>query len=108
MTLNLNFYTSYNQFYIRDYATTGDTGGDLWENGAFEDRLAISDGILGIGTECYGQVKCEIIVLEKSNDNINHTDYDHIVEGSIEIKSGLIEVTNCPTNTVEATISLPP
>ena len=101
MKFPLNLYTSYNQFYICDKDSKGDTGSNFWTNDAFNDRLATEDGVLGVGTECYGPIKGEIEVLDEAKDSINMDSYDHIVEAGIEIKSGTIQILDCPTSTVQ-------
>ena len=104
----LNFNTSYNQFYIYDKGSKGNTNSNsFWTNEAFNDRLAVEEGILGIGTECYGNVKAELQIL-KIDDNEDLSFYDHIVEAGLEIKSGIIEVMDCPASKVELAVVVPP
>lgn len=104
-----NFITSHHQFYISDKAFEGNTGSrSFWTKEAFQDRLAIESGILGVGTECYGPVKAELYILNKKNDATNFDQYDHVVEGSLEVKSQEIEVLNCPTSSVELKINVVP
>lgn len=102
----LDFYTQYNQFYIVDKSFPVKTDGDFWSESAYEDRLAVNEGILGVGTECYGPVKGEINIVEIANNAYDSSSYDHIVEVSIEIKSGVLEVQDCPTSSVQLAISL--
>lgn len=105
----INFATSHHQFYIGDKAVEGDTGSDrFWTNEAFQDRLAIETGILGVGTECYGPVKAEFYVLNKKPQESNFDQYDHVVEGSLEVTSEEIEVLNCPDSSVELKIYVAP
>ena len=105
----LDFYTQYKQFYLRDKLSSGDTeSNDFWTTEAHNDRLAIEKGILGIGTECYGSVKGELDILDSMNNKIDSTQFDHIVEGGIEIKSGLLQVLDCPNLNVELEVKLKP
>ena len=105
----LNFHTSHHQFYIYDKDSAGDTGSDnFWTNVASNDRLAVEDGILGIGTECYGPVKAELHLLNHAPTNVILEDYDHIVEAGIEIKSGTIQVFDCPFSSIELEIEVIP
>jgi len=109
MKYSLDFYTAYSQFYIRDKNAIGDTGSDtFWTTDAFNDRLAIEDGILGVGTECYGPVKGELYLLSVARDNIEMDKYDHIVEAGIEIKSGLLQIVDCPSSIVAIEINIEP
>jgi hypothetical protein len=109
MTHALDFYTSYNQFYIYDKNSEGNTGSvSFWNNVAHNDRLAIEEGILGVGTECYGPVRGELQIIEAANNEINLNDYDHIVEAGIRITSGTIQVLDCPDSNVEFEINVKP
>jgi len=101
MTFDLDFYTAYNQFYICDKDFSGDTGSEnFWTDTAFDSRLAVQSGVLGVGTECYGPVKGMLTILESVNTDLNIDKFDHIVEGSLEIKSGRLQVLDCPDSTV--------
>ncbi|POY35981.1 hypothetical protein C3K47_12305 [Solitalea longa] len=74
MKYNLDFYTQYSQFYICDKDSPCNTDSDrFWTNEAHEDRMAIEEGVLGIGTECYGPVKAELLVRELPRENIDLT-----------------------------------
>lgn len=57
--------------------------------------LVAADGILAVGTKSFSDIKGEIIVTD-STPIINEVEWDHIVEGSIEIRSGLLKISNCP------------
>lgn len=105
----LNFYTSCNQFYLYDKDSAGATdSSNFWTQVAFEQRLAIEEGIIGVGTECYGPVKGELTVLDAPNNDFNTDLYDHIVEGSIEIRSGILQVLECPSSTIELELAVEP
>jgi hypothetical protein len=107
MKYPLAFYTSYSQFYICDKSSPGNTGSrDFWDQDSYDDRLAIDKGILGVGTECYGPIKGELELLKSPNNSINLNEYDHIVEGGIEIESGFIQVLACPTSSIELEIQV--
>lgn len=108
MKYPLDFYTSYNQFYIYDKDSPGKTNSNsFWTNEAYEDRLAINDGILGIGTECYGHIRAELEILESEN-NLDFTYFDHIVEAGIEIKSGIVQVLDCPNSVIQIELKVAP
>lgn len=93
----LSFYTQYSQFYIVDPESPADTGAlDFWTTEAFDTRLAQGEGVLGVATECYGPVKGEIIFIERVNDDFDAAQFDHIVEGGINITSGKLQVWDCP------------
>lgn len=103
----LDFYTQYSQFYIADKLSPHETSGDFWDKAAYEDRLAIGTGIVGVGTECYGPVKGELHVLPSSTSEDELEAYDHVVEGPLTIMSGVLQVLDCPNSNVELQITLP-
>jgi hypothetical protein len=95
MKYQLDFDTSYSQFYVYDKDSPDlRSSANFWTHEAYEDRLAIENGVLGIGTECYGHVKAELEILQSVNNLIDFTDFDHIVEAGIEIKSGIFKSSN--------------
>jgi len=109
MKYPLKFETSHSQFYIYDKGSSFNTGSrEFWSQDAFNDRLAIEKGVLGVGTECYGPIKGELELLNIPNTSINLNDYDHIVEGGIEIESGFIQILTCPTSSIELEIQVDP
>jgi len=109
MIYKINFYTQYKQFYICDKLSSSDTDSDnFWTEEAHKDRLAIEDGILGIGTECYGPVNLEIIVLSSPNNTFKISSYDHIVEGGLELESGMLQIADCPNFNKEFEVNLKP
>ena len=109
MKFPLDFYTSHSQFYIYDKDSEGDTASEyFWTNDAFNDRLAIEEGVLGIGTECYGPVKGDVEILSAVRDNVNADIYDHIVEAGIKIKSGIIQIKNCTDWTTQLEVKVNP
>lgn len=109
MKHKINFDTQYNQFYLADQLSDADTGANtFWTDIAYKDRLAILNGTLGIGTESYGHINGEIIILEKENKDIDFTIYDHIVEGGLNIKSGILQIRDCPMNALQLELKLNP
>jgi hypothetical protein len=103
----IDFYTSHHQFYIYDKFSHSNTS-DFWKNGAFEDRLAIETGVLGVRTESYGPIKGELFLLENENEKIDSNLYDHIVEGGFHVNSGIMQILDCPTSSVELEIKVKP
>jgi len=72
----------------------------FWASDAFENKLAIEKGILGIGTGSYGRIKGDIFILETANNQIDTIQYDHIVEGGMDIESGELQLLDCPTSVI--------
>jgi hypothetical protein len=105
----LDFYTQYRQFYINDKHSPLKTDSpDFWTVQASDDRLAIEEGVLGIGTECYGPVKGEICILTTEPKSEEFDSCDHVVEGSIEISSGTLQVFPCIANEPALEIEMNP
>lgn len=102
-----DFYTSHHQFYIYDKFSE-DNSSDFWSDQAYSERLAIGTGLLGISTESYGQIKGEINLLEQDNITFDIGNYDHIVEGSLDINSGVLQILNCPNSCVELELVVTP
>jgi hypothetical protein len=102
MKYKFKFYTQYSQFYLTDKTSSGNTDSiSFWTEDAHNDRLAIEDGVLGVGTQCYGHVKGELDLLDSANNKIDFNQYDHIVESGIELRSGILEVLDCPNSKVQ-------
>lgn len=105
----LDFYTQFNQFYISDKISpknTGDTS--FWTTNALDDRLALGHDILGIGIQSYGHIRAELYILDQVNRDFEFNKYDHIVEGGLEVKSGTLQIINCPINQIELEINIAP
>jgi hypothetical protein len=94
-TYSLDFSSEYYQFYILDAETKGQTDADdFWCPDADKRRLAIGEGLLGVTTTTYGDVTGRLSILfNKPKDFI--IDARHIVEASIRIPSGLLQIKNC-------------
>jgi hypothetical protein len=109
MKYRLDFYTQYGQFYLSSDSGTGLTFDSTnWTDSAYSDRLALLKNTVVIFTQSYGPIKGEIDILDGKNDNIDFTKYDHVVEGGLGIKSGILQVLNCPNTAVELGITLKP
>lgn len=106
------FYTDYHQFYLEDKSDKNKgnpASPDFWNEESFKSRLAMTNGIVGVGIQSYGSnIKGEIEVLEKPNTSIDYSKYDHIVEGGINIKSGELQILNCPDGNLELSLKINP
>lgn len=108
-THSLNFYTSYNQFYIVDKGSLQDTNlFNFWTEEAFDARLAIKTGVVGVRTACYGPVKASLAILLKPATNPDFISPDHVVEGSLFVESGYLYVLDCPNMAVELELNISP
>ena len=109
MKYNFNFYTSYHQFYISDYDSAKKTDSkDFWNEQTYKSRLATEKGIVGILTKSYGHIVGELEILEKERVILDTDLYDHIVESGIEVKSGILQILDCPNSNVEGEIKIVP
>ncbi|MCX6316040.1 MAG: hypothetical protein NTW29_02015 [Bacteroidetes bacterium] len=95
----LSFWTSHHQFYIADGLSPFKTDSvDFWTTQAFEDKLATEEGIIGVGTACYGDVKADFDILDREPVDIDFSDCDHVVEASLNIRSGTLQIFPCISN----------
>lgn len=103
----LEFYTQYSQFYLTNGADE-DSDVDLWTETTSYQRMATDKGILAVGTECYGPVKAQLEIKNDASKIGNLDEYDHVVEGKIDIETGVLQVMDCPTSSVIQEVELPP
>lgn len=109
MKKDFKFHTEYNQFYIEDKGVTNDTESpNFWNEEAFGERMALMNGVIGVGTQSYGNIKGEIEVLKNPNIDIDYSKYDHIVEGGINIQSGELHILDCPNSNLELSLKVEP
>jgi hypothetical protein len=103
-----DFDTSYHQFYILDRDSPHDTDSDtFWTEESHQDGLAIGTNILGVSTGCYGDVK-SIIKLLEIEPVVELDKYDRIVEASISITSGILQIIPCvSSDEAELELKLP-
>lgn len=107
-SIDLDFYTCYHQFYILDRDSPADTDSNtFWTEESNQDRLAIGTNILGVTTGCYGNVRSSIKLLEA--EPLPELDkYDHIVETSLSITSGILQIIPCvSSDEAELELKLP-
>jgi hypothetical protein len=94
----ISIFTQYGQFYLADKEVCGDTShSDFWNDVAFNERLAITEGGLGVCIENDEAIaNIEIEIINKRNENFDLNLYDHIVEGSLYVSSGKLQILDCP------------
>jgi hypothetical protein len=110
MKYELNFFSEYHQFYLESENNEGDTSAEtFWSNQAFADKLAIEKGILGVGVENDESiVKGSIEILSKKSTITNFDNVSHVVEASIDLSSGKLLVTDCPSRNTELEVNISP
>jgi len=108
MTHQFDFFTQYNQFYICDSDQSGDVPSDFWSEEAYDDRLGIAKGMIGIGTQSYGHIRGEVVLLQSPTEVENSDRYDHIVEGGLNVQSGVLQFLTCPTSSIALKLNIKP
>ncbi|KAF1685418.1 hypothetical protein B1992_11780 [Pseudoxanthomonas broegbernensis] len=89
----LQLFADYHQFYLQDEAADGDLS-EAWSPVAVQRMLAVSDGVVGIGTVRNMDVPVTIELLE-SEPSVDLAGFDHVVEGSLAIGRGPLVVAGC-------------
>ncbi|HLN95630.1 MAG TPA: hypothetical protein VK183_08335 [Flavobacterium sp.] len=108
MAQTICFTTSHHQFYINDAESPADMGSaTFWTDDAFEARLAVATGILGVDTASYGEIALEIATLDAAPAVEELDKFDHVVEAGIQLPSGQLQITNCPFSEVVFETKLP-
>lgn len=92
-THQLTLFADYHQFYLQDEATSGGLA-QAWIPEAIERMLAVADGVVGFGTLRNMQVGVTLEMLEEP-PGAETTDFDHVVEGSLDARSGTLVVAGC-------------
>lgn len=95
----LDFFTQYCQFYLVNKAEVSEMDDlEFWNDKAMEERMAVEKNTLGVTVENdFSIVKGELEVLDAPKEIIDPQAV-HIVEGSLEITSGVMEIQDCPTS----------
>ena len=102
-------YAGYRQFYLLDAVNPGDTSSpDFWTPEAFDHRLAVQPGVIGIATDTYGEVPVAIETLD-AEPRLSLQPWDHVVEASLQLSAGRLTLAPCPDQDVPvASIQLAP
>jgi hypothetical protein len=97
------------QFYLLDPDQPGDTASlAFWTQEAFDSRLAVQPGVLGIGTDTNGEVPVTVEVFD-AEPTTSLNGWDHVAEASLELSTRHLSIAGCPDMDVPiATISLGP
>ncbi len=94
MTLfELSLFADYFQFYIQDEAATGDLS-QAWDEEATDRLLAVAPATVGIGTVRNTNVPVTVEIREDEPED-DSAEWDHVVEASLDVKSGRIVVAGC-------------
>jgi hypothetical protein len=90
----ITLYASHCQFYIMDNGEEHETAEGFWTDRALADRLALAEGIIGIGTGTYGEVRVRAQLLAEA-PRLQREGWDHITEASLNVREGPIFVLGC-------------
>lgn len=105
--IKLDFDTGYHQFYIADKGTEEFDSAKFWTDSANSSRLALAYGSIGVYTGSYGHIRAELDIVDKPS-NMPLNNYDHVVEGSLEVKSGKLQILDCPFSEIIKEIDMKP
>ncbi|MCC8487314.1 hypothetical protein VDF13_19865 [Xanthomonas campestris pv. raphani] len=89
----LELFADYFQFYLQDEGVSGDLS-DAWTPIAAQRMFAVSTGVVGIGTARNMNVPVTLEFLD-SAPSADFTEFDHVVEGSLAIRTGPLVVAGC-------------
>ena len=107
MKYNLDFTTSYSQFYLFDKDKEGATDSpNFWSKPALESGLALEKGVIGVGIASYDRVSLEVEIYDIAPPVLDFDKWDRIIAGSIKIKTGYIQVLDCPNSEVQLDIKV--
>jgi hypothetical protein len=87
------------QFYVQD-KETDNLLTIYWDETSREDLFALSDEIVGIATVRNMEVPVSLTFIEKEPENEDLDDWDHVVQGYLNVPSGKLLVTG-PTSQAE-------
>ncbi len=92
----LKFFTEYYQFYILDKNSKCETDSpNFWNEQAGIDKIAVEEGLLGITVGKYAEIDVEVNLLESQKNERNFDEFEHIVEASIDVPSGVLQIKDC-------------
>jgi len=106
MKYSLDFRTFYNQFYISDKGASFDELNLSDQD--YNDRFAVYENMIVVYPESYGHIRGELFLLEKENKDYDLSIYHHIVEGGINVDSGIIQLLSCPSSEIGLEIQVSP
>ncbi len=107
MIHELDFQTSYRQFYLSDKDIELQTDSPtFWSKAALASGLALERGVIGVGIASYGRVRLSIETFESEPPILDFEKWDKITEGSIKIKSGCLQILDCPNSDIQLEINV--
>jgi hypothetical protein len=92
-SFELSLFADYFQFYIQDETVTGDLS-QAWNEEATARLLAIAPGTIGNGTVRNMEVSVTVEIHDREPRD-DSSEWDHIVEASLEVTSGRTVIAGC-------------
>ena len=99
--------SDYYQFHIRDGYTQNGALGEAWTAEALKIDVAVAAGIIGVGTVRNTSVAVSVEVLASPPDVKDLDSWDRVIDASIAIPSGNLELTS-PTWEDRETVAVAP
>ncbi len=91
----IRLYASHHQFYVQDSEPRG-TADDptFWTKEASDNRLAVGDGLLAIGTGTYDFVKVRV-EQHDPEPPLDLSAWDHVSECGLEVRTRFLLIMGC-------------
>jgi hypothetical protein len=89
----LRLWADYHQIHLFDEGSTTDVG-EAWTDGAVTDQLAVAGDTLAVRTTVNVFVGIMVEVLDRAPAD-DSASFDHVVDGSVEVRSGRLVVMGC-------------
>lgn len=100
ISAELELFADYYQIHVFDDGSVTDLG-DAWTDEAVLDGLAAAADAIAVGTTVNVNVTVTLEVLEAAPED-DSAEFDHVVEGSLQVSSGRLVVMGCTDYEPEA------
>ncbi len=91
----IKLYASHGQFYVQDSEPVSSSADDdFWTQAACDDRLAVGNGILGVGTGSFDFVAVRVEEHARKPPLVL-SQWDHVTEAGLSIRTEYILVSGC-------------
>lgn len=100
ISAELELFADYYQIHLFDDGSAADLG-DAWTDEAVLDHLAVAADAMAVGTTVNVNVAVTLEVLEAAPED-DSAEFDHVVEGSLQVPSGRLVVMGCTDYEPEA------
>ncbi|RKN13561.1 hypothetical protein D7147_30995 [Micromonospora musae] len=100
ISTELELFADYCQIHLFDDGSMTDLG-DAWTEEAVLDHLAVDTDAMAVGTTVNVNVAVTVEMLEAAPED-DSAEFDHVVEGSLQVRSGRLVVMGCTDYEPEA------